>query len=305
MNKNLPIGLANIQFIVPQISASPPRFFETTLGVDHERDRIEIIKKWIFGAIEAGTPQVRANTKVLLVPVTGGSSQPDMMKDYPLTYNFVSLEDAKLVQAIQFMIDEHDRHSRVLQSDDIYRYENTRMGPTSPGQILRPVFDAVKADMRALYDVGQLNFGEYEFAYLSDGKVTPLKDHFRKTLETFHQCSSCAANHQNCTGVCSLLARKMVDAWGEPVNNEDSQIDFNLGLFQSLPFYFGAGFMRINLVQLKKDRFTALNPGATSLFDRLLPLSEARALRFPCGKPQTLNLHFIPWAHKKAGSPLK
>ncbi|HMN69036.1 MAG TPA: hypothetical protein PKC28_10900, partial [Bdellovibrionales bacterium] len=305
VNANLPISRASVVFTPPNLTSNPPVFYETSFGVDHEQDRLKIIRKWIKGALETGTPVVRANAKVMLLPVTGGRAQEEMMAEYPLKDEFIALEDPRLDVAIQWLIDEHNKHKDVLQSTNFFRYQHTRMGTTAPTPMFRKAFDAIKKDMRDLYNRSVLNFGEYEFVYLSDGKVTPLKAQFEKALSVFHQCTACADNYQNCSGVCSLLAKKMETAWGLPAPNEDEHIDFEVGLMQSLPYYYGAGQIRINFMQLKKARFEALNPGETSMLDRVRALRDALGKKISVWQAPDDQPPYFPVGTAKGGTSFK
>jgi len=281
IDRNLPISRAAISLTLPNLNLSPPASFVTPLGMDHEGDRFTIIEKWLQSAIQSTTPAMRDNFKVLILPITGGSAQLKLNEalriKVPSAGKFLRLSDPALMATLNFLKSEQVRNLQVQQNAaELVRYQQTNMGTSSFGENMQPTFNHVREDMKDLYKQGLLSVGEYEVAMISDGKMTPVTDNIKKVLNTFHQCSACANNINSCTSVCSLLVQKMEKAWGQASANTVENMDFFVGLMQSLPEYFGAGDLRMDLLQLKKQRFLDLNPGTPSFLDQLRDLVMAR-----------------------------
>lgn len=279
----------------PDINAVTPSFYLTHLGIDHEGNRFKIVKKWINDVLKNSTPAALANIKIMLVPVSGGISQKKIETKLKSevgiksVYDLLSITDPKVQQILESLQVEHGRNLGLVQSDDIYRYETTTMGTTSPGATLKSIYDTMYADMRVLNKLGQLSFTEYNFTHLTDGIVNPMYDDFTRVLNFYTACKACASSLKTCAGVCSKAVQKMQTAWGDPAVNELNTMDFNFGLLQALPMYFGSGYLSINFIQLQKDRVLGAHPGEKTYFEKLQPLFQERRRKATIWQANTEN----------------
>ncbi|NUN05296.1 MAG: hypothetical protein HUU57_06005 [Bdellovibrio sp.] len=282
VSKELAINRNSITSGSPDISATPPVFYLTHLGADHEGIRFKTVRKWLTDVVKYSTPEALAHIRLMLIPVSGGVSQTQILNllkaELSITnpFQFKLVGDPIHLATLDLLEREHARNLNLVQSDDVYRYETTTMGTTSPGTVLKPIYEAMFLDMKALNAKGQLTFAEYDFVHLTDGIINPEYKDFTKVLKFYSQCASCASVLKSCAGVCSKLVQKMEAAWGSPAPNEIDNLDFNFGMIQALPMYFGTGQVRINFVQLNKERLLATRPGEIPYFEKLLPLFEQK-----------------------------
>ncbi|HPI41731.1 MAG TPA: hypothetical protein PLJ21_13055, partial [Pseudobdellovibrionaceae bacterium] len=54
------------------------------------------------------------------------------------------------------------------------------------------------------------------------------------------------------------------------------RIDLNLGLFEALPGYFGTGKVKLDFLQIRKERLESLFPGVNTMYKDLAPLFKER-----------------------------
>jgi hypothetical protein len=286
VNDQLPIDKSSISSAYPDLLSNPPQFYQTHPGIDFAAHRIDIVKKWLTDLVSASNSQMIENTKVMIIPVSGGVSQvklEEAIKEKLGIANltsFIDLSNSKVMDLVEWLRQEHLRNYELVRSSDIWRYETTNMGTTAPGGLLQPIYDSVSKDMRALNKKGLLSYANYDIVYLTDGFLTPKPKAISDVLSFYGPCSTCAADKKTCVGICSALVGKMEKAWGSPEENEMSQLDFKLGLVQNLSQFFGAGNIRLNFVQLYKDRSEKSRPGEHPFFDDLRPLFKARNSRF-------------------------
>lgn len=282
----LPIDKSSVVNINPDLLSLPIKFYETHPGIDFSGSRIEIVKQWLTEIINTSTPEMLKNTKVMLVPVSGGISQTKLEQSLKNAvglsgvYQFTELSNPKVMAEVDWLRQEHLRNYALVRSSDVWRYETTSMGTTAPGSLLSLIYDAVTKDMRALNHDGMLSYADYDFVHLTDGILSPKPDAMTKVLNFYSTCATCAANPKSCAGICSSLVQKMQTAWGVPADNELSQLDFRLGLLQSLPQFFGAGNFRLNFVQMYKDRTAKSRPLESNFLEDLVPLFTKRNSRF-------------------------
>ncbi len=272
--------------VLPNIKINPPIFYETYPGIDFSGSRIEIVKTWLADLLNNSTPEMLNNTKIMLIPVSGGVSQAKLASSLGSVvgisdmFKFIPLSDSKVMAEVEWLKQEHMRNYSLVRSSDIWRYETTKMGTTAPGALLSSIYDSVTEDMRELNHDGLLSYADYDVVHLSDGFLSPQPDSISKVLKFYQPCAACAADSKNCVGICSTLVKNMETAWGVPSDNSLDQLDFKLGLLQSLPQFFGAGNLRMNFVQLYKARSLKARPGETTYFDDLIPYFKKRNSRF-------------------------
>lgn len=282
VSRALAIDRSSITSGSPDISATPPVFYLTHLGSDYEGVRFNTVRKWLTDVVKYSTPEALSHIQVMLIPVSGGVSQTKIFNllktelGVANPFKFKLAGDPIHLATVDLLEREHARNLNLVESDDVYRYETTTMGTTSPGAVLKPIYEAMYMDMKALNAEGKLTFAEYDFVHLTDGIINPEYKDFRKVLKFYSQCASCASALKSCAGVCSKLVQKMEAAWGSPAPNEIDTMDFNFGMIQALPMYFGTGQVRINFVQLNKERLLATRPGETPYFEKLLPLFQEK-----------------------------
>lgn len=286
VNEMLPIDRSSVSTAFPNININPPQFYQIHPGIDFSAHRIEIVKKWMTDLVNTSTPEMIENTKVMIVPVSGGLSQTALDKALSSAlginsmFGFMDLSDPQIFAIIDWLKQEHARNYALVRSSDVWRYETTSMGTSAPGGLLSPIYETVSKDMRELNKKGLLSYADYDVVYLTDGFLSPKTKTISDVLSFYAPCASCASNPKNCAGLCSSLVQKMRAAWGSPEENDLKQLDFKFGLLQSLPQFFGAGYMRLNFVQLYQERSEKSRPGEKTFFEELVPYFKARNSRF-------------------------
>lgn len=280
-------------------SQSPLPWYSTHLGIDYERDRLGLLKNWIV-QLRANPSAVLADTKLMIVPVSGGISQKKMnsivtsITGNTSAYKFVLASDAKIDRIVDALIAEHDRNLDVADDQDEYRYENRTMGTTALGQILKDIYLAVNDDMKSLLPLNTLAFSQYQVIHISDGKLTPIKAQITSTLQFYGQCSACAGDPSTCTGNCTTLAGRLTDAWGVPDDNDLAKLDYNFSVLQGMPSILGGGFLQVDFVQLKPARFATIYPaGEKPYFSDLQNTFESR------------HVHYAVWPSSDTTPPFK
>lgn len=282
VNPNLLINWKNITTANPNMNASPPTFYNTTLGIDYEGHRLTLVRNWLLSVLSTADKETLSYAQVMLVPISGGVSQNKLnSKVLNLTkktsiYSFLTLQDPKIFQVLDLLLSEQNSNLQLVKNDDPARFHDTTMGTSAPGKPLKDLYEAVYKDMYEEYKKDNLTNSEYDFIQLTDGIITPTEKNFQDVLKFSSLCSSCAALRQSCSGACSKIVSDMISSWGNPEDNKIEMIEFNLGLMQSLPNYFGAGMFRTQFVRLKQDRIAGLWPSEKAFFDDLKPIFAAK-----------------------------
>lgn len=275
VNPNLPITRSSITQ-TQNLSASTPVLFQTTLGSDWEGDRITIVRKWLQQIKESSTTNTLANTEVLIYPFSGGVYQQKILSNYPLQMKFYKAGDVNLTDALDYLQGIQYINLNLTQQNNIYNYQHQSMGPSAPGKTIKDLYEVLNRDMYDLNMRGELTFSQYRVMTLSDGLWTPVKKNFESVLNVYPSCSSCANNPESCTDTCGLLVAKMKEAWGNPEDQDIKQIDFNFGMIQTLPQYYGSGFVTLDFIDLKSDRRKSLHPDEVSYFEQLVPMFQSK-----------------------------
>ncbi|MFZ3231876.1 MAG: hypothetical protein WA160_16840 [Pseudobdellovibrio sp.] len=317
--------------VLAQVTSNTPAYnpysspYRTFKGNDFEGNRIETIQKWTDLLFQDSSDAVLKNTKIMLVPVSGGDSQTALNKDFMTKFKlgleatFVSLMDANETKAnaqtrINLMIDwfrqVHESDKLLVSSNNIFRSMELKMGSTNPGLIIPVVYNAISSDMRSLGS--RLTYADYQVIHLTDGLLTPNPyKSLQQLLQGYAPCASkcifqanpsndpkifaedskkcheearasaAAAKASNTEPeVCSALINKIIDTWGSPDDNTLEKYDFYLGLIQNLPNYFGAGTLRLDFVQVNKERAKKGYSASSFMFDRLKALFGQRSSEF-------------------------
>lgn len=282
VNPNLEISWKNISTANPDITATPPTFYQTTLGVDAEGHRLSVVRKWLLNLLASADKETVDSAEVMIVPVSGGVSQRKLnalvktitKSDSPLI--FQPLKDPKVFLLLDLLLEEQNKNISLVKTEDPFRYNDTSMGTSSTGSLIYSLYERVYRDMYDEYKKGKLAETEYDFVQLTDGLSTPTEKMFKDTLDFSARCASCSSTRQTCAGACSRIVADMLDSWGNPLDNQLEMMEYNFGLLQTLPVYFGGGTIRFNFVKMRKDRILALWPSEKPFFDELKPKFEAK-----------------------------
>ena len=275
VNPTLAINQSSITTSPPNINGTPPTFYQTTLGTDYEGDRFTIVQNWINQITQNSTPLTLQNTEILLYPFSGGQAQQLIMSNYPIQMQFYAANDPALTTALTYLKAVHSANLTLSESSFVYRYQNTSMGTSSPGPALPSLYTIINKDMQALDTQGNLTFSDYRIIHLSDGMWNDTSAQVQSVLNIFPLCSACAADPTTCADTCSQLVQNMTTGWGDPSTQGLQQLNFNYGLIQQLPNFYGSGLITLDFVNLKPERTTALYPGDQSFYQQLLPLFQA------------------------------
>lgn len=266
-------------------------FFKTFKGTDWNRSRLQMIRDWLNEMRNSRDAAAIQNTQVLIYPFTGGASQVAIeaaiaqKAGSPVSMKFVPLNDPSVDRLVLALEQEHDLNKSLVQSSDEERSYKTTMGPSSPGSLLKSLYNTIASDMRGLNQAGSLPYAEYTYVHLSDGLINPTSSKtdlqstpFYRILYQYPTCRACAANPATCTqgSSCQSLIEKMKVAWGNPEDNLIENMDFYYGLIQSLPASFGAGHVQLNFVQIDKDAVDQSLSVDQPMYDRLKALFKTR-----------------------------
>lgn len=275
--------------VFANISLIPPTFPQAHIGNDYEFHRIKMLRKWIVDSLSSNTEMLIGNTKIMIVPFSGGISQTKLNNKLLASihqtslFKFYSMNDPILVQIIDWLEQEHAYNVTLSESDDVWRYENRTMGTSAPGALLPQLFKTTEKEMRALNLAGELAFTDFQYIFLTDGLITPIKENISNALSLFGSCSSSCINDPTAlscgTGLCGSLVQRMIDAWGRPDDNDLKNLDLNFGLIQALPAHFGAGDVTLQFVQLKKNRMQSAYPGKRTVMEQLEPYFNTRSAK--------------------------
>lgn len=286
VNAQLPITRSSITLTPPNFTAAPYAYYQTTLGSDYEGDRFAIVRQWIQQIKDTTPAATIKNTQILLYPFSGGSAQDKIIANYPVDLEFIPADDPKLGQALDYLQGLQWINLVLAQSELPYRYQQSSMGTSAPGSLLGPIHQVLNSDMYNLNLQGLLPFSEYRFIHLSDGMWTPFTrklasgetfNQIDYALSPFPQCVGCTSgNTGSCTATCADLVETMKKTWGSPEEQDLDTMNFNYGKVQSLPRYYGNGFMNIDFVELKPDRHQRLFPNEPTFYEQLVPLFQTK-----------------------------
>jgi hypothetical protein len=252
-------------------------FLKTTLGVDHEADRLKAINEWLL-SIQAHSQASSLNqAKVMIIPFSGGEigtrlqtklatklKMPKLHSFNPLGGDPISGVPFKLVSELQA---EHNTNLTTMKSVSLDRWDERTMGVSSFGSYVMEAYERIKDDMTDLNKQGLLSYATYHIVVISDGRLTSSQKHFSDVFSIYEPCKACAAGKNSCpVGVCTSLLARMEQAWGNPEDNTIDRLDFNIGLIQALPSYFGSGQVQFDFVQVKKSRLESLHPGEKTVY---------------------------------------
>lgn len=266
------------------LTFNPSVFLLTHPGIDYDKDRFTVLKSWIQ-KLRNDIMKEGDSTQVMIVPFSGGQSQILLTNNAKVFlgekgfFQFIDIASPTLDTFIQWMEEEHDFNYELAKSDDAWRYEKKRMGTSAPGALYKNLYDALADDMRVLNNNGLLFYSDYQWIHVTDGFLTPIKEHMEYVLSSYAPCANCALNPDKCIGVCSTLVTKMRSSWGDPKDQELNQLDFYFGLIESLPSYFGSGNVKLDFVSLQPTRTAMARPGEKPFWDSLTPYFKKRGAK--------------------------
>ena len=259
------------QHIVPQ----PYQFgmqYGTYKGNDYEGLRLKILEQWIDQLKNNLTLQARRNALIMIVPVSGGTSQVKLDNLDPISRKFVSIDDPKIEESFDMMRSENHRNLDLINNPSIKgRWDQLSMGTTAPGEILGDVYSQMDEDMRTLNDLGLLSQSSYKVMYLGDGMITPLEENQKDVLAINRFC-----NGEVGDSLCSTLIASMNRSWGEATLNTARALDLKLSLIQSLPKFYGSGLVEIDFLQLQPERTAKGANGQPNMFKTLAKMAAER-----------------------------
>jgi hypothetical protein len=286
LDPTLPIKRSSVTLTPPpDIQGNPKRYYKTHLGMDHEKNRFKILKNWIQTAREKNTELLKNNTKIMIIPVSGGKAQPYLEQKWkditglPEVTSLLNLRDPKIDQLMTWLEKEHDDNLETASTDDVWRYEHRTLGTSTPGVYLPDLYSFMQEDMRKQNNLGLLGFTDYQIITITDGNLTPIKNHIDRTLRFYNPCSSCALDRATCDTACNGLITKMNRAWGLESDNDLERMDFRFGLLQSLPTFFGSGFLKVDFLHVNASRYKEVYPEDKPFFLDLEVLFKRRQAR--------------------------
>lgn len=249
--------------------------YGTFIGSDFEGYRFQILEKWIAQLRQGLTPRAQRNTKIMVIPISGGTAQLALDLIDPIKRQFIGLDDLALDQSLEMMKTQSQKNQDLLLDKTLSgRWMDLTMGTSAPGQVFTDIFTRMSEDMKNLNDTGVLPDTSYKIIYLGDGLINPVQGHVRDVLKIHSLCGSSQAS-----GFCSSLVASMTRSWGDHNLNTDSALDLKLSLIQALPKFYGAGLVEIEFLQIQKERVEQSYPNESNAFVRLKEIAKERHSR--------------------------
>lgn len=271
----------------------------TYKGSDTDKWRLSVIRKWIHDLRNNMTVTGEQNVKVLIWPVSGGLPFKRLLQNYPLPKEFVFLNDPRIDRAIGntsgmrgYLEDIQNTEYEKALMPVIPRWlrdlENgnalleTKMGPTSAGEVLTEIYSPINLDYQNLAFDGLLTSANYELLWFGDGHITPLQSHFSKVQNMWGGCSCVGAACAMASADCANLYDQMKISWGDADANTMGALDVKLSSLNGLPRYYGGGYFNTHLMQINPAHRTARaeDTAETNIFSALTELFGARGIRF-------------------------
>lgn len=263
------------------------QFLKTTLGIDHEGDRFKVLEKWLHSIVEHSYGSNLDLAKIMIIPFSGGEigarldknlktkiTVTDLHSFNSLSKELVSSIPYKTISALET---EQSENLQTMKGTSLNRWDTRTMGVSSMGSYMFEVYDKIKADMTQLNKQGLLAYTTYHVIVIGDGRLTSTKKNYDDFFAIYSPCKPCENGKDQCpAGLCTSLMAKMERAWGRPEENESKKLDFNIGLIQALPAYFGSGQVQFDFVQIKKNRLESLHPGEKTFYSSLKVAFEER-----------------------------
>jgi hypothetical protein len=281
---------------------------QTYPGADPEADRISAVREWIRQLRENLQSVAAQRVEVMILPVTGGAAQKILDSGYVLRKpEFVNVFDPRIDEALGYLKAKHDLENGLVRMQIIPRWIqtmnlDTAMGTTSPGELLTKIYNPINENYKSLAREGLLTGTSFDIFLFGDGHITPLNKHFQAALGLWGGCSCTGAA---CTGECSQLWQDMKESWGDPDANRLDAIDFRYSVLQSMPRFYGGGFLDTHLVQIHPDHFKLRTNNAKSEFQSLVELSTSRQARMKIWKLLGPNPPFDLAASRSATTTFK
>jgi len=270
----------------------------TFKGADTEKWRLSVVRKWMQELRANVPPGGVNNVKVLIWPVSGGLPFTRLLKNYPLPKEFVSINDPRIDQTIGnlngmkgYLEETHNIEYNKALLPVIQRWNNdlaqgngvleTKMGPTSIGEVLTSVFTPINLDFQNLAFDGLLTNTDLNIFLFGDGHITPLQKHFEEVQNMWGGCTCVGSSCELAAADCASLYDDMKISWGEPDANTTGALDVKISAYLGLPRYYGGGYVNTQFMHINPAQFDARSATTSeiNIFDTLTGMFEARGVR--------------------------
>ncbi len=275
----------------------------TYKGADPSKWRLSVVRKWIADLRSRTPHSVEQNVKVLIWPVSGGLPFKRLLQNYPLPKEFVFVNDTRIDQAIGntngvkgYLEDIQNTEYEKALMPVVTRWLNdlangnslleTKMGPTSAGEVLAEVFQPINLDYQNLAFDGLLPGTNYDLLWFGDGHITPLQSHFQKVQNMWGGCSCVGSACAMASADCANLYDQMKISWGDADANTTGALDVKLSALLGLPRYYGGGYFNTQFMHVNPTHTTAraAGTGETNIFSALTNIFGARGIRLKTWK---------------------
>ncbi len=281
-------------------------------GADVKGVRLQMVRRWLEDLERTSTPEALADTKILLVPFSGG--QKDVDRDVRIKElsgksekewtKFLSVADAKVY--LSYLKAIHDAEV-VLSGKD---WQKFLMGTSVPGIGIDKIFTLISEEMKNLQVTGQLHSAIFALVMFSDGVATPIRQYIENTFQRFNiYASRNGWGTKNCTSGdlaarpaqgadprdadCVKLGEDMRLSWGPHEINEPSVIVDGLRRFHGLNRLYPEAQIQILGVMPPEDNVPASS--RTESVNWLLSLaSKSNEADFNMYSLKTLDKNFDP-----------
>ena len=276
----------------------------TIKGSDFDGLRLTIVKKWIKQLRDNLEGEQRRAAQVLIIPYTSGAAMKSLINrinlDFKSHLSFLDLEDPRINQLLNDLEDVHkETKEKAIDPENFHRWKNPLMGTSSPAEILDPLYEALREDMTLLSDAGGLEQARYDMIFLSDGKLTPIKEHVDTALKIHKDCNTCIDpddenSEQNCPGICGQLKENIEASIGQSDLNDEKILKFKMNRIQNLRRWFGSGRIVNHFVQVNDPYYEKVyrQEGNKSLFEIYYDMFKKYRYNY---KPWVLNGHDLPF----------
>ena len=251
----------------------------TIKGSDFDGHRLTVVKKWVEQLRENLEVEQKNAARVLIIPYTSGVAKQRLIDrinfDFTSNLTFLNLEDPKIDQLLEDLGQVHeDTKTEATDASNFHRWENRLMGSSSPSEILDPLFEVLYQDMTLLSIAGGLEQARYDMIFLSDGKLTPIKEYIDFAVKIHGDCNTCMDpnnedNYQNCPGICGQLRDNIEATIGRSDLNNEETLKMKMNKIQNLRDWFGSGRILNHFVQINEPYYEKVyrKEGNKSLFE--------------------------------------
>lgn len=241
-------------------------------GVDPYMIRYKVINKWLDSLHRTLSldPEEAEKVKVAVLPFSGGMVSRPAFFDDPNQFQFTSPLAAK-TRVEQLIQEQRDQ-----MTDPFQGIQDQKMGTTEPQPQMQLALDLMTREVNELKQADLLEGAKFEFVFVTDGVMKPLKPLYEKFLTDANcpaNCSGANAGKLACNSnfdisndlgtwpygspfdYCQIqLPQAFKITFGDPEANTVDKVAKTVRDIIALPSIHEEGRVKVRLVQLFPDR---------------------------------------------------